>query len=169
MPIAMPSYGNMKVDKIISKILGNLLYLTYLCIMKIEPTYVTFEQAKLLKEKEFDLMVNAYFEDNGREELIQNKYQANYNCSTSLGLTHSKPEQWQVVEWLRLKHGIHIHNETDSYGEDWYPKLSICSKESWENLELRNIINKFRYGILDCKTPQEAYSAAFDYVLSNLI
>jgi len=122
--------------------------------IKIEPTYVTFEQAKLLKEKDFDLLVNAYFSDNGREEHLQDKYKANYNCRVSVGLTHSKPEQWQVVEWLRVKHKIDVMIGRTLNKKHTY-HYSIFTDDVYTSQEF--------------ETPQEAYSSAFDYILTNLI
>lgn len=34
-----------------------------------------------------------------------------------------------TVMWLKEKHGVWIFAETDCYGENWYGKISICSKD----------------------------------------
>jgi len=87
--------------------------------MEIKPTYVTFEQAKLLKEKRFNIPCFYYYE-NGK--LIEPYFKNGSSTDTGFRVDlldllehfnkHSKrvsaPEQWQVVEWLRVKHGIWI-------------------------------------------------------------
>jgi hypothetical protein len=121
---------------------------------EVKPSYVTFEQAKWLQEKGFDVDTETCFHallgydidtfmkwDNGRGYLV-------------------RPEHWQVVEWLRLNHNLHLFidcNIKKNLVEYWYNikgyKLSRWSK----------LTEKF-------ESPQEAYSAAFDSIKnSNLI
>jgi hypothetical protein len=132
--------------------------------MEIKPTYVTFEQAKGLKEKRFnEICLNAYNlngleYNNGWCEYIDDN-ELEINNSNLRPRDVAAPEQWQVVEWLRVNHGIWISvdmvYETTQTGF-WYSirqskedDKAICSNEY--------------------PTPQEAYSAAFDYVLKNLL
>jgi len=132
---------------------------------EIKPTYVTREQANRLKEKEFDLPTYAYYSG-------LNFYTGEYknHSQTTIGDTPmhkmligytSAPEQWQVVEWLRVNYNIEmwvapfIHEgffetpKTYSY--------FIYSDAGWEN------------DGVDFNSPQKAYSAAFDYILNDLI
>jgi hypothetical protein len=111
--------------------------------MEIKPTYVTFEQAKRLKEKGFDIDCKKYSSD---------------GIGTPIsGFVHQgvkAPEQWQVVEWLRVKHGIHIAVNLDlSNTQDFDFRIQ---KPNYLKLSEK----KF-------KTPQQAYSVAFDYILNN--
>ena len=135
--------------------------------MNIQPAYVTFEQAKLLKEKGFDVECKMCVEEGAERPLP-------FNCGNtihknSLHPYYSAPEQWQVVEWLRVNHDIWVYSECDVYGDGWYPKILPCSRTVWSNVKLREKIEEFtRYRNLGYKTPQEAYSAAFDYILTNL-
>jgi hypothetical protein len=120
--------------------------------MNIQPTYVTFEQAKLLKEKEFDVECIEYYLEDG----IDYSYSKpeNWNLKSD---TISRPEQWQVVEWLRINHGIWIYS---------LPYSTLFRPYAEE------LINKDRFGKWEghkYSSPQEAYSAAFDYVLNKLI
>ncbi len=145
--------------------------------MNIEPKYVTFEQAKLLKGKEFEVKVRPmyYFE----KTIYTGSYMYNTDgvlklCSMPLVCLKSAwidaPEQWQVVEWLRVNYGIWISVEGDSYGDYWYVKLTVCSEEVWEDLDKRPGINSaHRKFNNEHKSPQEAYSGAFDYILKELI
>jgi hypothetical protein len=136
---------------------------------KIEPTYVTREQSKWLKEKEFDLPTYAYYSG-------LNFYTGEYknHSQTTIGDTPmhkmligytSAPEQHQVVEWLRVKYGIWI---TIGVGNLFHPdKFYILIKkyniDRWELIHLDNE----KHSPYD--TPQEAYSAAFDYILKKFI
>lgn len=67
-------------------------------------THVTFETAKLLKEKEFDIPTIYYFDSFGDKGSATNG--TNWNQSEEL-LT-SAPTIAQVVMWLYEKHGIWI-------------------------------------------------------------
>jgi hypothetical protein len=67
------------------------------------------------------------------------------------------PEQWQVADWLRLKHDIWV-----SVGVTpnlWFYSIHIPSTG-------KPIISTSN----NCyDSPQEAYSAGIDYILKNLI
>jgi hypothetical protein len=137
---------------------------------QIEPAYVTFEQAKKLKEKEFnkdkiEIECNQGYDFRGDgTHLIKNGRHIQHK------LFYSAPEQWQVIEWLRINHGIHLEVSCDVYGELWFVKLEVCSKEVWDDLDKRhNILTAHRKFNNEHKSPQEAYSAAFDYILNDLI
>ncbi len=142
-------------------------------------THVTFEQAKWLKEKEFDLEVECFYSKHGainwltprREyehlhsysEQIESYFTGKYNwnsldvdqgmiClktafSESDGWCNcecSAPEQHQVIEWLRVNHGIWIEVYYDNSRKEYY-----------------TVLNGEEYMF---QSPQEAYSAAFDYI-----
>jgi len=131
---------------------------------EIKPTYVTREQAKWLKEKEFDLPTYAYYSG-------LNFYTGEYknHSQTTIGDTPmhkmligytSAPEQWQVIEWLRVNHGIHIEillEENKPWNKFYYRIMKIGQYFSLSH-----------DGIYS-ETPQEAYSTAFDYILNDLI
>ena len=135
---------------------------------KIEPQYVTFEMAKLLKEKGFDvpcqyLYVDGTYRVNFEKEgeLFNNKY-------PSIQIPNDwclAPEIWQVVEWLRLKYGIWIQVNITRYG------IFYCN--ILENQKTKNIDIPMTYEMVsqlnDFTLPQKAYLAAFDYVLKELI
>jgi len=125
--------------------------------MEIKPTYVSFEQASLLKEKGFDEITKSIYQ---YENLVVNNDYVNFRNSL-FSYDHfeiSAPEQWQVVEWLRINHGIFVwvagyRDKSNRITFDFYfDKQKLNEKKS----------NFF-------KTPQEAYSAAFDYTFKRLI
>jgi hypothetical protein len=122
--------------------------------MKIEPVYVTFEQAKLLFEKGFPGATedDAVYTIHDKTRVYPLKY-------IKEGLFYHAPEQHIVVEWLRVNHGIDIFivptNRCIPF--DNY-KFNV-----YKNKELRQL------SLLDFKTPQEATSAVIDYILKELI
>jgi hypothetical protein len=127
---------------------------------KSEPTYVTFEQAKWLFEIGFDSdYCNHCYDTNKKlkRASVTNKWireDGGYYNTTNLFIA---PEQHQVVEWLRVNHGIWIWTEV--YGLNWNYFISSITKPADRSLRTYN--HYYR-------TPQEAYSAAFDYMRFNL-
>lgn len=143
----------------------------------IEPKYVSFPIAKLLKEKHgFHNEVRALYIE---EELHKPKHMlGDFNNlkwvrswrTSPNDDTISAPEQWMVVEWLKENHGIWVSVQPDCYGERWFVRLDTCSKTTWENLELRNkITSSCSFIPEEAKTPEEAYSEAFNYIFNNII
>jgi hypothetical protein len=127
--------------------------------MIIEPIYVTFEQAKALKELGFNEKIEGLYFD-GELKLIDKL--PNKPCNTDFASTryNSAPEQWQVVEWLRINHNIDIYPKPQ-----YIEGKKIYDAYIWFMNE--NIVFDLEI-ITDFKTPQEAYSAAFDYILPTL-
>lgn len=119
--------------------------------MEIKPTYVTFQQAKLLKEKglnedTLEIECNQGYDFRGSGDL------QHHGRHISSHLFYSAPEQWQVIEWLRVKHGIHIQYLTHGVNKTYAPFIGELKEQPIQHW---------------FKTPQEAYSAALDYILSN--
>lgn len=73
-------------------------------------------------------------------------------------------EQWQVIEWLRVSHGIWVRVDC-IHSEWWVVSLNNASDGSFKVHP--SLIAHPDYIVY--KTPQEAYSAAFDYILKELI
>lgn len=137
--------------------------------MEIKPSYVTFEQAKLLKEKRFDEITDTIFMTNHSSEVIFENINR-LKHSDGVNPFVSRPEQWQVVEWLRINYGINVlpiesYTYPDEIKNRW--KYQIVNKQEKD----RDIFNKkfFIESDYEFQSPQEAYSAAFDYVLKELI
>ena len=157
---------------------------------QIEPHYVDFNTAKLLKEKGFgkwsgnikttDYCHGKYFHKkpsgynlvNWKETdiLFITGYDNWVNEYPYCDIWTYAPEQWQILEWLRINHGIHVEVSCTVYGEFWYANLKVCSKEVWEDLDKRhNILTAHHKFNNEHKSKKEAYSAAFDYILNELI
>ena len=126
---------------------------------KIIPTYVSFEQAKWLKEKGFKGR-SRYYGGSGELVEVPNIIESGAYRHTNNEMQRFRweaPEQHQVVEWLRVNHGIWIYVLPYSTLFRPYAEELVDNDKfgKWEG-------HKY-------STPQEAYLAAFDYILNNLI
>jgi hypothetical protein len=133
--------------------------------MEITPTYVTFEQAKKLKEKGYPQLNKGLYYTKDKEHCLVGW---GFNDRTENSFAqYSTPEQWQVLEWFRVNHGIWItifimeKEKIDGSGWECYYDYSIKQMK----IGLINISKKLE----EFNFPQEATSAAIDYVLNNLI
>ena len=111
-----------------------------------EPKYITFEQAKWLYRIGYEFDTEEDFTDWDEEKFN--------DLITS-------PEQHQVVDWLLEKHGIWVHSTPENNEEDI---VKWCYTIQSIDTEVRFIR---RFG--EFNSPQEAYSAAFDYLISQNI
>jgi hypothetical protein len=146
--------------------------------MNIEPRYVDFSTAKLLKEKGFEIDDTTFmsFYRNGKENNIgfdtgslPDSYSEEF-FNPHIDLL--KPEQHQVVEWLTLNHGIWVSidwmSRVKPYESGYYCHLrGITKKLNQDNFIVINDTLNPGYEVFN--SPQEAYSAAFDYILKELI
>jgi hypothetical protein len=129
--------------------------------MEIKPTYVTFEQAKLLADKKFLVHTRYGYTKDG--VLERPHYGETYiNSDFENSLTYSAPEQHQVIEWLRVNHGIFI--AVDVIYNLFKYKILQCN-----GIVSQTFGNEFKCSSFDYNSPQEAYSKAFDYILKELI
>jgi hypothetical protein len=159
----------------------------------IEPHYVTFEQAKWLKEIGFDVPCERFYvkpnskifgiDEHGKYYPIKNIPKKAYKAGNVAALNISNvvyaPEHWQVVEFLRINHGIWIlvlpqDKSAIDYriGKNKYPNhalfFSIIKYE--EDCSCKECINTSDDKgelFLHFDSPQESYSAAFDYIKNN--
>jgi hypothetical protein len=142
--------------------------------MNIQPTYVSFEQAKALKEKGFDVQCNCFYtkpnskmfgvDEHGRIYPIKNTpkklYRIGEYATLNTSSVISAPEQWQLVEWLRINHNIWV----------WVKPYKDHAADN--NDPIQHQMNVYKNGITVSKefdSHEEAYSAAFDYILKELI
>lgn len=122
--------------------------------MEIKPNYVTFQQAKLLKEKGLVAKSDRYWvkmtEDSYTEMTDRRLEDLDSDIGIGGNLVITKYQQWQVVEWLRVEKGILVTIRFPFYG------FAIYNKDSY-----------MAGSLSDFNSPQEAYSAAFDYIINN--
>jgi hypothetical protein len=139
-------------------------------IMEIERKYVSFEQAKKLKEKEFNVNCLAVYNDSenricyaindiGNLEFTEKHLELtkNYGFNNSF----LAPEHWQVIEWLRINHNIWIYTRPvlDEDGE-WMFKCYVKLMNAHKAKEYQTALER---------KPEESISRAIDYVLEKLI
>lgn len=162
--------------------------------MEINKKFCTFPESKLAKEKGFDAPCNHIYEFaltskkdpedgysgahgwkkgelNFQSAFFINNY-PNIDFSNKNWFMCAAPEQWKLIEWFRIKHGIWIYTECIIKGDEWYPKIAICSDAAWVTPGLREKINKFREFLIEFplpKTPEDSYSLAFTYILNHII
>lgn len=120
--------------------------------------YVSFETAKLLKEKRFNEWCNSYFISDNEIALISNRRDFNNH-----GVYLSAPTQQMTMKWLREVHNIFIVIEPHMY--DYInEKNSSYVASLWQGDNYyENIISK------DYPTYEETVEAAIQYSLKNLI
>lgn len=145
----------------------------------------------LLVEKKFKIEFQHYFTSFNRYEdalefckIFPNKFSEDsytinediednnkvYNCNVELSTFKRVPTIMEVVMWLYEKHGIWVIVDCDCYGESWFCKISIASEKNWNDLELRDKINKTNRNIPnEHKSPIQAYVTAMEHILQNLI
>lgn len=132
-------------------------------------THVNFEIAKLLRDKEYNLPCNYFYSDG---EYTQAAYFRNHNDSSVHVFT--APTISDVIMWLYEKHGIWIMVTYNPEHKNWdynYDNIN-WTKEEFDN-KLKKDIEGFLESVLNPKpkfnSPIEAYEAAIEYVLKNLI
>jgi len=136
--------------------------------MEIKPTYVTFEQAKLLKEKGFDEITKATYQYQNLETNCDYDEFKN-SLFTYDHFEISAPEQWQVVDWILYNYNYHIELGPSIHTKlVWYyyihkiEKGFVVTGLEHPNIDLPKDVPYY-------SSKQEAYSAAFDYIFNNLI
>jgi len=123
--------------------------------------YVSFETAKLLKEKGFDEFCHAYYEDKDNPNINLHSSKAiNWNKTEFI----SKPTQQMAMRWLREVYNICITVYPDK--EKGYEAVLYDIKD---NVEI--ILQSFGiYGIhIFGDSYEQAVEAAIKYCLENLI
>ncbi len=129
--------------------------------MEIKPTYISFEQAKWLKEKGFDEKTWSYYYDGELHHGVLDDGEVKWNSDSdySSHKCQAAPEQHIVIEWLRVNHNIHVQPEKRFHKEGYYVGKIHISNSSYANPFSKPF-----------NSPQEAYSAAFNYIKDhNLI
>lgn len=117
--------------------------------------YVSFETAKLLKEKDFDEETRGYYPIKG-DATGRLMFGSEYNHNHS-HVQISAPTLQMAMKWLREKYGLHC-SVIFHFHNDWEPCI----------LELHNDKVPKNY-LTSCCTYEEACEAAIKYCLENLI
>ena len=121
--------------------------------------YVSFETAKFLKAKGFDVYVSSFYDDKGRFS----RKEADWNWN--IGSRHSAPTLQMAMKWLREVHNLFIFISTWLMHEDGTVQYYY---------EIRNLNDKDFKTIRSCTiTEFDSYEktceVAIKYCLENLI
>ena len=121
--------------------------------MTITEDYVSFEVAKLLKEKGFDQNCATYY--------LDGQVWRHYHCEVipKGKQIYAAPTQAMAMKWLREVHNLHI--DIDPSEGDWNP--TVLELENW------SCVVKFGDEIPIQDSYEEACEAAIKYCLENLI
>lgn len=134
-------------------------------IEDIKEDYVSFEIAKLLKEKGFNIPTNDYYRATGSGIFWAKKLDWNNDIENETvgGMTYcSCPAQALVIKWLRVKYNIIV--ETLIFDRGFLEKDKFCFQwRVYDNTE------EWETEMKEYKTPEEATEQAILYSLQNLI
>ena len=127
----------------------------------IEEAYVSFETAKLLKEKGFD--VSCY----GRYSVRSKEFHLDTTkpCNNGGISQYSAPSQQMAMKWLREVHNIHIQIMLDGWALGSHSGFYILLMRMDNDFELLNPLDDEVF----FETYEEAVEAALKYCLENLI
>jgi len=137
-------------------------------------TPISFEIAKLLKEKGFDNQTRDAFNMNGLKVYCDPTFMSGLGDSQGFKRWnkewnyYARPTIGEVVMWLYKNHRIWIEpfwdvvNLKEENELNWFFDISYVG-----NIEFSNILSR-DLG-LEFKTPTEAYEAAIKHTLENII
>ena len=130
---------------------------------------VSFELAKLLKEKGFDLSTEGFYpkpkcklfgvDEHGRYYPIVNKTRVYFFDRAAVLKEenyYNAPTFVEVVMWLYEKHGIWIYSFRHDFDKEFYWSIDTKNEDEFTS-------------DMNFNSPTEAYEAAIEYVLKNLI
>ena len=123
----------------------------------IQEDYVSFETAKLLKEKGFDAATFHDYDERGirwfEEVLVNHNSQGGIAC----------PTLQMAMKWLREKHNLHVDICYDDLDWSW----NILSVD--KNVPVEERPKFIKCGFAGNKTYQEALEEGIKYCLKSLI
>lgn len=128
---------------------------------EITEDYVSFETAKLLKEKGFDEDIDLWYDENG-EMFIHPKYDIGRNWRVRQGLKIYQCSTLQMaMKWLRVTYGYYIWVD--------YSRFDFDKNQPFLWNVVKAEIDGDYYGGTYHKTYEKACEAAIKYVLENLV
>jgi hypothetical protein len=122
----------------------------------IEEQRVSFDNAKLLKEKGFDVVTDLIYMTNHTSIVLFDNINS-LKHSDSNNPFVSAPTQQVAIDWIIINFGIHIIL-------DWNGDEYFCATR--KVVDSKMVIDVFG---LRFNTPKEAKEAAINHVLTNLI
>jgi hypothetical protein len=121
--------------------------------------YVSFETAKLLKEKGFEGRMHTFYTEEGTE--MESAYMVPNNFFPIY-----RPTLQMAMKWLREKHNLHCNSDYDIV-LGWYCQItSLKETVEYDYEEMKHYHPEKDNGF---SSPEEAYESAIKYCLENLI
>lgn len=130
--------------------------------------FISFETAKLLKEKGFDEITFTWYTGKGKFCVAKNNfddYHANHLSNMATARDKNKcsaPTLQMAMKWLREVHNIHVVPKFDFYAGDYTGRIYDGRRES--TAEKDDYI-----AIVGNSTYEQACEAAIKYCLEKLI
>ena len=124
--------------------------------------YVSFETAKLLKEKGFDGECRCYYFSNDEVQFEESLTRWNWNNGYTF--RYSAPTLQMAMKWLREVYNYDISICLDSYVEPYDNEYYIVIRRRKDRFEEISPCEQVYF-----KTYEEACEAAIKYCLENLI
>ena len=131
---------------------------------QITEDYVSFETAKLLKEKGFNEKAKSYFTDDG---LAGYMFGIGQKSNSELeDCFYCRPTLQMVMKWLREVHHYYIQVMLDSWACGGHMGYYVVIQKTDSDFEmmLQDAVDEVFY-----QTYEEAAEAAIKYCLENLI
>lgn len=124
--------------------------------------YVSFEVAKLLKKKGFDIETNTYYyatSEYTKNEMYKSPNNTNWNNNEYY---YSAPTHQMAMKWLRENYDLHIIV---------YPYKRGTSAKGWccQVFLTYNLLGYDKYTNETCNSYEDAVGEALKYSLENLI
>lgn len=142
---------------------------------QIKPTYCSFEIAKLLKEKGFDVHCDSYF--NNSEYVLTNVGNYNSKDQGKYKPHYSRPTNNVIIQWLRVNHSISISIITgnNAKGFIYFAQIAFVDKEDVfriHTLKMDDYIKIENMGLAWNKvfeSYEQAENESIFYILNNLL
>lgn len=129
--------------------------------------YVSFETAKLLKEKGFDWLESPFYSEQDRDEWTRNAWYSIPNPCYDENIPFDSPTLYvtaphisiqMAMKWLRNIHGLFIHIDVIREASCWLADIQDIKGD----VSVYTVENEF-------PNYEEACEAAIKYCLENLI
>ena len=125
--------------------------------------FVSFETAKLLKEKGFDADIDLWYDSEGE---IFHLCHCDYNATKHFACVQC-PTLQMAMKWLREEHNIHITGVPNGIGENVF-YMGIYRKYYYGWTCISDCLDE-KYKEAEFHMPEEACEAAIKYCLENLV
>ena len=129
--------------------------------------YVSFETAKLLKEKGFDEKCFQYWHEDDNELVHSQSMHPIQNVSNPCFFGPAAPTLHVAMKWLRENHNLYVTSVPNGIGEDVF-YMGIYRKYDYGWTYISDGLDE-EYKEAEFSSPEEACEAAIKYCLENLI